>query len=146
MTTSLFRQTVANVASRAKEKLPLSTNGRVESAVRLVLAHDVHFLDNGTVEVGSASEPLKVHVLSGAGCDCADYPRAPEGWCKHRIAAGIAKRVGELLPQAAPVDPAVMPEPFPDNEWPPEEEPLAPAPAAPPAPVLPEAPASCNVY
>src|SRR5262245_60640768 len=93
-----FRQTVAQVAAKAKEKLPVAVNGRVEAAVKSVLAHDVTVLDNGTIEVGSASDPLKVHVLQGTSCDCADFPRAPEGWCKHRIAAGIAKRVSELLP------------------------------------------------
>ena len=77
MSPSTFRETVALVAARAKEKLPVQVNGRIESAVKLVLAHDVLFLDNGTVEVGSASDPLKVHVLSGSTCDCADFPRLP---------------------------------------------------------------------
>jgi hypothetical protein len=37
----------------------------------------------------------------GTTCECQDFTRgqAPDGWCQHRIAAGIQKRVQELLPQ-----------------------------------------------
>ena len=110
-TRAAFRATIAEVAARAKERLPEAVNGRIESAVKLVLAHDVLFLEDGTVEVGSASDPLKTYTLAGHACDCQDfaYGQAPDGWCQHRIAAGIAKRVGELLP-ALPV------EPWPDND------------------------------
>ena len=64
-----FRALVADVAARAKARLPEAVNGRVESAVKLVLAHDVLFLDDGTVEVGSASDPLKTYTLAGHACD-----------------------------------------------------------------------------
>lgn len=105
-----YRQLVAEVAAKAKAKLPESVNGRIESAVKLVLAHDVRFLDDGTVEVGSASDPMKTYTLAGPACDCQDfaYSQAPDGWCQHRIAAGIAKRVQELLPTSTgePVPPA----------------------------------------
>jgi hypothetical protein len=104
-----FRAVVAAVAAKAKAKLPEAVNGRVESAVKLVLAHDVVFLADGTVEVGSSTDPIKTYTLAGHACDCQDfaYGKAPEGWCQHRIAAGIAKRVGEVLAaQAAPEPPA----------------------------------------
>jgi hypothetical protein len=152
MSTSTFRQTVALVAARAKAILPAAVNGRVESAVALVLAHDVLFLDNGTVEVGSASDPLKVHVLSGSTCDCADFPRAPESWCKHRLAAGIAKRVHqEMSARSTDVESeteVILPEEMEvwgDNDH--EGEEAAP-PSQPPAPTapLPEAPASVNCH
>jgi len=57
------------------------------------------------------------------------HPRgkAPEGWCRHRIAAGIAKRVRELLAAEAPQAPT-------------QEQPRG-APRCP----LGEAPASVNV-
>jgi len=104
-----YRALVADVAARAKEKLPQAVNGRVESAVKLVLGGDVCCKDDGTVEVSSASDPLKVYVLAGHACDCQDfsYGQAPDGWCQHRIAAGIAKRVQELLPPAAKSGPEV---------------------------------------
>ena len=140
MTTSTdrqtFRQLVAAIAAKAKAKLPEQVNGRIESAVKLVLAHDVLFLEDGTVEVGSASDPLKTYTLAGHACDCQDfaYGQAPEGWCQHRIAAGIAKRVHQLLPVA----PEGM-EVWPDNDFedapqstPVETEPPTPAPASPP--------------
>jgi hypothetical protein len=121
-----FRETVAAVAEKARARLPQAVNGRIESAARLVLLHDVAVQEDGSILVGSASDPLKQYHLVGTACECQDFTRgqAPEGWCQHRIAAGIAKRVGELRPLA----PAVAPAPVP----------------VPPVP-LPEAPASVNV-
>jgi hypothetical protein len=123
-----FRQAVAQVAEKARAILPQAVNGRVEAAVKLVLAQDVEPQADGSILVGSSSDPMKQHRLEGHSCTCQDFVhgRAPEGWCQHRIAAGIAKRVQELLPQApAPLAPPV-------------------APATAPAP-LPEAPCSVNV-
>ena len=48
-----FRALVADVAAKAKAKLPLAVNGRVEAAVKLVLAHDITLHADGTTEVGS---------------------------------------------------------------------------------------------
>ena len=95
-----FRALVADVAARAKAILPQSINGRLEGAVKLVLAHDVTPQEDGSIEVGSCTDPLKVYRLVGTTCECKDFTdgKAPEGWCRHRIAAGIAKRVQELLP------------------------------------------------
>ena len=95
-----FRTMVAEVAARAKERLPQAVNGRVESAVKLVLAHDVTPQADGSIEVGSSSDPLKTYTLTGQACTCQDFERgqAPEGGCQHRIAAAIAKRVQGLLP------------------------------------------------
>ena len=79
-----YRELVAKVAERARAILPAAVNGCVESAVKLVLADDVHFLSDGTVQVGS-SDPTRYYRLVGTACTCADYTqeRAPEGWCKH---------------------------------------------------------------
>jgi hypothetical protein len=132
-----FRALVADVAAKAKAQLPQAVNGRVEAAVKLVLAHDVVFLDDGTVEVGSASNPLKTYTLAGPACDCQDfsYGKAPEGWCAHRIAAGIAKRVGELLATQEPQEPTSPAQPTVDTSV---------TPGTPQA--LPEAPASANCH
>ena len=135
-----FRALVADVAAKAKEKLPMAVNGRIESAVKLVLWQDVEPQDDGSILVGSASDPGKTYRLVGHTCECQDFTRgqAPEGFCQHRIAAGIFKRVQQLLAQpAVPVEPQMVPEPFPDND-PGDPEPVA-------TPALPEAPASVNV-
>ena len=132
-----FRQAVADVAAKAKAILPQAVNGRVESAVKLVLAGDVFFCADGTVKVGSASDPAKTYTLAGHACDCQDfaYGQAPEGWCQHRIAAGIQKRVQEVLGQTV-CDP--------DNVHTPASVPQCEG-QPPPAP-LPEARASVNVH
>jgi hypothetical protein len=122
-----FRALVADVAARAKAILPTQVNGRVEKAVALVLQGDVEPpAADGSITVYSATDPTRRYVLQGTSCTCADFERgqAPEGWCCHRIAAGIQKRVQEILPRSTPV----------------ETEP-APAPQA-----LPEAPASVNCH
>jgi hypothetical protein len=82
-----YRAQVAQVAAKAREKLPQAVNGRIESAVKLVLAGDVFFCADGTVEVGSASDPAKTYTLAGQACDCQDfaYGQAPDGWCQHLV-------------------------------------------------------------
>jgi hypothetical protein len=99
-----FRETVALVAAKAKEKLPQAVNGRLEKAVTLVLQADVAPQADGSVVVFSATDATRRYVLQGTSCTCADFERgqAPDGWCCHRIAAGIQKRVQELLPPPAP--------------------------------------------
>src|SRR5215510_4662175 len=88
-----FRETVALVAMADKAKLPLAVNGRIESAAKLVLWQDVELQDDGSILVGSASAPGKQYRLVGTACECQDfqYGKAPDGWCAHRIAAGIHK-------------------------------------------------------
>src|SRR5215475_12364915 len=128
-----YRDLVAVVATAAKAKLPLAVNGRIKSAARLVLWQDVEPQDDGSILVGSSSDPGKTYRLEGTSCTCQDFTRgqAPEGFCQHRIAAMIYKRVGQMLAaQAVPVEPELMPEPFPDND--PGD--LEPAPVAAPAP------------
>ena len=104
-----FRETVALVAAKAKEKLPQSINGRLESAVKLVLGHDVMPQADGSILVGSSSDAMKTYLLQGIECECRDCAQAPEHWCKHRISAGIHKRVQALLPQAPESGPEVHP-------------------------------------
>ena len=118
-----YRETVAAVAEKARAILPAAVNGRIESAVTLVLQGDVEPLDDGSIQVGS-SDPTRYYHLVGPTCTCTDFTqgKAPEGWCKHRISAGIDKRVREVL--------ATLPAPTP----------------ATPAAALPEAPASANCH
>lgn len=51
-TRQTWREAVAQIATKAHEKLP-ECNGRVDSAVKLVLAGDVELLADGTAKVAS---------------------------------------------------------------------------------------------
>jgi hypothetical protein len=119
-----YRELVAQVAAKAKAILPTQVNGRIESAIKLVINGDVEVRDDGSIQVASSSDPERSYQLIGTTCTCQDFQhgKAPEGWCQHRIAAGIDKRVRELLAATPPT-----------------------APEAPTTP-LPEAPASVNVH
>ena len=118
-----WRSAVAEIADKAKAKLPECT-GRIDSALKIVLAGDVELLQEGGARVASRSDCRMVYHLANGRCDCKDYPRAPGQICAHRLAYGIARRAAELMP--------------------PQPEPLM----LPPAPTssLPEAPASANCH
>src|SRR6266536_1746480 len=91
-----WRQAVAEIAAKAKETLP-ECNGRVDSAVKIVLAGDVELLEGGKAKVASQSNGTTVYHVVNGECTCKDFPKAPSNWCKHRIAAGLAKRVTARL-------------------------------------------------
>src|SRR5215475_8183008 len=91
----IWRDVVAEIAERAKTTLP-ECNGRVDSAVKIVLAGDVELLADGTAKVASASNGTTRYFIVNGECSCKDYPKAPSFWCKHRIAAGLAKRARTL--------------------------------------------------
>jgi hypothetical protein len=149
-----FREAVAEIAEKAKQTLP-DCIGRVDSAVKIVLNGDVELLPDGTARVASQSDGTTKYFIVNGECECKDYPKAPSHWCKHRIAAGLAKRARTLakakLEQLqsngtsngttppATEQPQVQPQPEP-VEAPTQSEPIAvPAP-------LPEARSSANVY
>jgi hypothetical protein len=91
-----WREAVQEIAAKAKATLP-PCNGRVDKAVAIVLNHDVELLEDGKAKVASQSNGQVVyHVVNGA-CSCKDFPTAPSGWCKHRIAAGLYKRATALV-------------------------------------------------
>src|SRR5215471_12373750 len=90
-----WRNAVAEIADKAKQTLP-ECNGRVDSAVKIVLAGDVELQADGTAKVTSQSNGQTAYHLVNGSCDCKDYPKAPSNWCKHRIAAGIQKRAYTL--------------------------------------------------
>jgi hypothetical protein len=133
-----WRAAVAEIAAKAKETLP-ECNGRVESAVKIVLAGDVELLEGGKAKVASQSNGTTVYHVVNGECTCKDFPKAPSGWCKHRIAAGLAKRVAARV--RAPLDaPANGQAATPSQPTPAQASPAVPTTA------LPEAPASVNVH
>jgi hypothetical protein len=144
-----FREVLTQAAAQAKLLLPPEVNGRIESAVRLVLLQDVVFNADGTATVGSSSDPMKTYTLAGSACDCQDFVhgKGTEGWCQHRIAANLLKSVERVLARR------VEPEPEPEVELPAEMEvwsdndPELEEVEMPPTPVapLPEAPVSITL-
>jgi hypothetical protein len=128
-TRQVWRAAVAEIASKAQDKLP-ECNGRVESAVKIVLAGDVELLADGTAKVASQSNGTTAYHVVNGHCDCKDFAKAPHGFCKHRLSAAIARRAQELV-KAKVADTNGK-----------AEAPSQPAPTAP----LPEAPASVNVH
>jgi hypothetical protein len=144
-----FRDVLAQAAAQARALLPVSTNGRIESAVKLVLSGDVFFCDDGTVQVGG-SDPTRYYRLVGTTCTCTDFvqEKAPQGMCKHRIAANLQRSVERVLARSTPVESEVeviLPEEMEvwsdnDIEAPLPEEVEAPSPLPCPVPLpLPEA-------
>ena len=90
------REAVADIAEKAKATLP-DCVGRVDRAVAIVLNHDVELLEDGKTKVASQSNGQVVYHVVNGECSCKDYPKAPSNWCKHRIAAGLYKRVTALV-------------------------------------------------
>jgi hypothetical protein len=149
-TRKIWRDAVAEIAERAKATLP-ECNGRVDSAVKIVLAGDVELLPDGKAQIASQSNGTTKYFLVNGECECKDYPKAPSHWCKHRIAAGLAKRAAALTKQRMEqLDAATNATTTPAPEEPTTEA-LVPVPtqepvATPATTALPEAPASVNFH
>src|SRR5262249_51786872 len=82
----------------AKAKLP-ECSGRVDSALKIVLAGDVELLADGTAKVASQSNGSTAYKVVNGECSCKDFPKAPHSFCKHRLSAAIARRAQELVKQ-----------------------------------------------
>src|SRR5215831_4534035 len=93
-----WREAIAEIAEKAKARLP-ECNGRVESAVKMVLAGDVELLDDGTAKVASQSNGTTAYHIANGVCECKDFAKAPHQLCKHRLSAAIARRAHELAKQ-----------------------------------------------
>jgi hypothetical protein len=128
-----WRQAVAEIADKAKAKLP-ECSGRVDSAVKIVLAGDVELLADGTAKVASQSNGTTAYHVVNGQCDCKDFAKAPHSFCKHRLGAAIARRAQELVKATVAA---------------PEGQTAAPGQSAQPEALgtpLPEAPASVNCH
>src|SRR6266481_10110900 len=93
-----WRQAVADIAAKAKETLP-ECNGRVDSAVKIVLAGDVELQADGTARIASQSNGSTAYQVVNGHCDCKDFAKAPHQFCKHRLSAAIVRRAQELAKQ-----------------------------------------------
>jgi hypothetical protein len=95
-TRAAWRAAVAEIADKARAKLP-QCNGRVDSAVKIVLAGDVELLPDGTAQVASQSNGTAAYLVVNGECPCKDFAKAPHNFCKHRLSAVIAKRAQALV-------------------------------------------------
>ena len=124
---SRFRQVLAEMAEKAKVKLPDSAS-RIAKAVALVLNGDIAYdPTTSTARVNRCTDATKVYRVRGKVCECPDAERAPQHLCKHSLATMFMIRIEQVLASEAPQD-------APTQE--PKTTKLG---------VLPEAPASCNV-
>jgi hypothetical protein len=101
----MVRETLAGLAAKTQAKIP-ALNGRVEKACKLVLGDDVEVHADGTAVVHSLTDPTRAYKIAQGVCQCKDYAQAPEHLCCHRLAAGFARKVQELLPPAQSETPA----------------------------------------
>ena len=143
-----WREAVDEIAEKAKTALP-ECNGRVDSAVKIVLAGDVELQADGTAKVASQSNGATKYFIVNGECSCKDYAKAPSNWCKHRIAMGLAKRAYSVAKQRLDQ----LDNPSNGTSQTPIEQSTTDTPETPattqettPAPALPEAPASANVH
>jgi hypothetical protein len=141
-----WRAAVATVAEKATQTLP-QCNGRVEKAVQIVLAGDVELLPDGKAKVASQSNGATQYFVVNGHCPCQDAQhRAPEGRCKHLLAAWIHKRASILATQQlAAMDAPAHQEARNATNASRQDPHLAPQGDRRPT-ALPEAPASANVY
>ncbi|HEY5869600.1 MAG TPA: hypothetical protein VI542_29230 [Candidatus Tectomicrobia bacterium] len=77
-----WREAVQVIATKAHEKLPESS-GRIDRAVKLVLAGDVEVLADGTARVASQSNGTTAYQVVNGHCGCRDFEKAPHALCKH---------------------------------------------------------------
>jgi hypothetical protein len=94
------------VATTAKAKLPPECGSRIDRARELVLAGHVEFLEDGSARVRSQRDGQTTYLVVNGTCPCADFPQAPEGLCKHRLAPRIARRAVHVATQGLPEPPA----------------------------------------
>src|SRR5215813_8056989 len=81
-TRTAWRDAVAEIAEKAKQTLP-ECNGRVDSAVKIVLNGDVELLPDGKANVASQSHGTTLYHIVNGERSCKDYAKAPSHWCKH---------------------------------------------------------------
>ena len=91
----LFREAVVEVGERAKGVLP-ECHDRIEQAVQLLLAGEVQWLPDGSVQVQGPEQEDAVYGMQDT-CPCPENAQTPRGWCVHRLAGAIAKRASALV-------------------------------------------------
>jgi hypothetical protein len=113
-----FTEALSKAERLAREALPPESHERLDAALVLVRNGSVFQDDAGGWHVASTSTKDKNYHVNGT-CSCHDvhYNQPPRGMCKHRLSVYLARKVAALMHVAAvPVDPEIVPEPWPDND------------------------------
>ena len=98
-----FRTAVLHVADKAKVVLPDNAS-RIDKAIALVLNGHVEIVD-GKCRVASQTNGKTIYHQVNGTCTCLDFTqeKAPNGFCKHRLAHGLYRRAMELVHVQEPV-------------------------------------------
>jgi hypothetical protein len=104
-----YRAAVQEVATNAKAALP-DSGGRIDSAVQIVLVGDVALQPDGSAHIRNQSHGAASYIVVNGTCGCRDFPKAPQGQCKHKIARGIATRAYALASAMLEVPPHRTPD------------------------------------
>jgi hypothetical protein len=105
-----FREAVLQVADKAKRVLAANVS-RIDKAVALVLNGFVEIVD-GKCRVASQTNGKTIYHQVNGTCTCLDFTqgKAPNGFCKHRLAHGLYRRATEMV-QAQEPEPVVEAQP-----------------------------------
>jgi hypothetical protein len=90
-----FRCAISQATEAARRRFPHSTD-RIERAHELVHAAKVVLHPRGRTATVRSSDDTKTYTVNGT-CECPDASRAPEGWCKHRLAVAILRKALEIM-------------------------------------------------
>ena len=119
----VWRTAVALAATKARQALPACST-RIDKAIELVLNQAVELLDGGKARVTSQQGGTTAYVVCNGTCECADFAKAPDGFCKHRLARAltvrgieIAKTIGQA-PSLVAVTPAAIGAPEEEQDLP----------------------------
>lgn len=98
-----FREAVLHVAEKAKAVLPANAS-RIDKAITLTLHGHVEIV-NGHARVASQIDGKTTYHQVNGTCTCQDFTsgKAPNGFCKHRLAHGLYRRAMELVHVQEPV-------------------------------------------
>lgn len=90
-----FRCAISQATEAARRRFPHS-NDRIERAYELVHAAKVVLHPKTRTATVTSSDGTKTYTVNGV-CACPDASKAPESWCKHRLAVAILKKALEIM-------------------------------------------------
>lgn len=98
-TPKTFAEAVRRVSELAQAKMPDALHGHIQRATAIVLHGGVWLDDEGRHAQVLGSDGTTWYRVNGH-CTCMDAPKAPEGYCKHKLAVMLYRRAGDLLRSA----------------------------------------------